>query len=345
MKQPKGPVILDVVGTELSSEEHDILQHPLVGGVILFARNYQNPQQVRELCDSIRRSRKTPLLICVDHEGGRVQRFRDGFTRLPSMGQIGQLYQNDPDSASELAEACGWLMAAELLSVGIDLSFAPVLDLDKGLCPAIGDRAFAADPAAVVHLATAVMRGMNAAGMAATGKHFPGHGSVNLDSHVDLPVDIRDFSSIAAEDMHSFTKLIRAGIQAIMPAHVIFSKTDDKPVGFSTVWLQDILRKQLQFEGVIFSDDLNMEGAGFAGDYASRAACALEAGCDIVLICNNRHGAVQIIDRLPQQHFLNEQKFTMLQGKFVHDYQTLRQSKVWKEKSDYVSRRNKNEYA
>lgn len=344
MEQSYGPVIVDLLGPELSQEEKDILNHPLVGGVILFTRNYVNPEQLIQLCKDIRAARSTPLLITVDHEGGRVQRFRDGFTRLPSMGQIGQVYLEESDAGFKMAEACGWLLATELLAVGVDLSFAPVLDLDKGICPAIGNRAFHSDPTIVAQLATAVMRGMKTAGMVSTGKHFPGHGSVNVDSHVAIPIDTRDFETIATSDMSVFDSLIHCGIQAMMPAHIIFPAVDTKPVGFSKIWLNDILRNQLHFSGVIFSDDLNMEGAGFAGDYTARAIAALDAGCDMVLICNNRVGATQILEHVPQHYQLNENKFKLLQGQFIYDHTTLRQTKTWQESCDYVTRRITNEY-
>jgi beta-N-acetylhexosaminidase len=339
MVQFAGPVILDVIGTELSQEEREILKHPLVGGVVLFSRNYVSPEQITSLCQSIRGARRTPLLIAVDHEGGRVQRFRDGFTVLPSMRELGKLFQKEPDVAFKLAEACGWTMAAELLSVGIDLSFAPVVDLDKELCPAIGDRAFHHDPNVVVQLAKWLISGMKKAGMAATLKHFPGHGSVNVDSHVAMPIDRRSYQMIEAEDMQPFAQLISTGVQAVMPAHIIFPEVDHKPVGYSRVWLQDILRKKLNFSGVIFSDDLNMEGAGFAGDYASRAQNALEAGCNLVLICNNRAGAIQILDHLPHEHMMSEEQFHLLKGLFIHHHQHLRQTTTWRECGEILKQR------
>ena len=345
MEQSFGPIILDVAGVELTAEDREILQHPLVSGVILFARNYVDRKQVTELCKTIRAARKAPLLITVDQEGGRVQRFREGFTRLPSMGNLGELYQDQAEVAIKTAEATGWLMAAELLEIGVDLSFAPVLDLDKQICPAIGNRAFHRDTDIVVTLATAVMKGMNTAGMIATGKHFPGHGSVDVDSHKEIPVDHREMDEISNDDMQTFIKLIKNGICAMMPAHIIFPKVDKNPVGFSNVWLQDILRKQLQFKGIVFSDDMNMEGASFAGDYTARGVKALEAGCDIVLICNNRVGAAQMLDNLPRHYKLDTEKFKLLQGQFVYDQDQLRKSKMWLEKSEYVNRRYSDEYA
>lgn len=312
-----GPVMLDLAGTELSQEEQELLQHPRVGGVVLFARNYSSLDQLKKLTHSIRAARSTPLLIAVDQEGGRVQRFKFEFSRLPSMGEIGKLYQESPTAAVQFAESCAGLMATELLAAGVDLSFAPVLDLDKKLNTVIGDRGFAADPLIVTRLAHAFMRGMHTAGMAATGKHFPGHGSVTVDSHLALPCDERDFNTIYQEDLQPFIQLIRAGIDAIMPAHIVFTKMDTKAVGFSQYWLQDVLRKQLNFTGIIFSDDLNMQAAESAGGYAERAEAAARAGCDLLLICNNRAAAIAILEQLPAHYALAATKFQRLQGKFT----------------------------
>lgn len=327
--QPIGPVIIDLLGLELTSEEKDLLQHPLVSGIILFSRNYESPDQIAELCSHIRNSVTKPLLITVDQEGGRVQRFREGFTRLPSMDYLGKLWEEDPDFASSLAESCGWLMAAELLAVGIDMSFAPVLDLNKKLNTVIGDRAFHSQPDPVIFLAKAYIQGMNRAGMAATGKHFPGHGSVSLDSHHALPVDERTITDIQQNDLIPFAHFIQHGIEAIMPAHILFPAVDNHPVGFSKRWLQDILRNQLQFSGTIFSDDLNMEGAGFAGKYHERAEAALSAGCDMVLICNNRPGAINILDNLSHEWNVDKDKFKLLQGKFSQNIKELHSSDEW----------------
>lgn len=334
-----GPVILDVMGMELTQEEREFLRHPLVGGVILFTRNYHDPEQLAELVKQIRASRSDPLLIGVDQEGGRVQRFRQGFTSLPSQGVIATSYFDQSSESQKLAEKVGWMMASELLSVGIDLSFAPVLDLDKKCCPAIGDRAFHHDPRVVSTLACAVMTGMNKAGMAATGKHFPGHGSVNADSHVSIPVDNRSREVVFSEDMVPFVALIQAGIQAMMPAHIVFTEVDRHPVGFSAVWLQDILRKQLNFHGVIFSDDLNMEGAAFAGNVVERAEAALSAGCNMVLICNNRVGAMQLLDHLPRHHTVSDTLFSSLQGKRCESYKQLLQSRLWQEHNEFILKR------
>lgn len=315
MPQHIGPVILDLVGLELSSEEHELLSHPQVGGVILFTRNYENPQQLKHLCSQIRKARPTPLLITVDQEGGRVQRFRQGFTAFPPMGELGKHFEVAPAEAMQRAAQQGYMLAKELLSVGIDLSFAPVLDLNKELNTVIGDRAFHRQPYIVISLAKSIMQGMHKAGMASTGKHFPGHGSVNVDSHRAMPIDERDFASVAADDLLPFIELIQCGIPALMSAHILFPQIDNQPISFSEHWLKTILRKQLKFNGVIFSDDLNMEGASIVGDYSQRASAALQAGCDMVLICNNRQGAITILDRLENKYWVNPEKFKMLQGK------------------------------
>ena len=289
--------MLDLQGTELTAEEKELLRHPLVGGVILFTRNYASLEQLNRLVASIREVRDPHLLVAVDHEGGRVQRFREGFTLLPAARRIGDLFTHNHHKAKELALNTGWLMASELRSVGIDFSFAPVLDLDCGVSDVIGDRAFHSDPETVYELSHAYIKGMAEAGMAAVGKHFPGHGAIREDSHVAIPVDDRHYEQIYQQDIHPYRKLVRENLAAMMPAHVIYSKVDARPAGFSRRWLQDVLRQQLHFQGVIFSDDLNMHGASVAGDrFSDRASAAVEAGCDIILVCNNRAGAVDILD-------------------------------------------------
>lgn len=334
-----GPVIIDLLGTELSAEEESLIQHPLVGGIILFTRNYQSPQQITHLCQSVRQAKKQPFLIAVDHEGGRVQRFRDGFTRIPSMGQIGQLFKTSPNKALEMSEACGWLMATELLSVGVNLSFAPVLDVDKKNNPVVGDRAFHRNPKIIIPLAQAFIKGMHEAGMAATGKHFPGHGSVQVDSHVGTPVDEREWDAIVADDLIPFAELIQSGLDAMMPAHIIFPKIDAKSVGFSPHWLQNVLRQQLHFSGTIFSDDLNMTGASVAaGGYTGRATAALEAGCDMVLICNNRSAAIEILEHLPHDKYaVNQGKYKTQLGKEPSQpFELLKSSPQWKERARLI---------
>ncbi len=293
-----GPVMLDLHGPVPEDDERELLKHPLVGGVILFARNYEDPRQLGELTREIHGLRNPPLLIATDHEGGRVQRFHEGFTMLPACCHYGEVYDDNRVQGLELARRAGWLMAVELLAVGVDFSFAPVLDLGKGISQVIGDRAFHRRADAVAVLAKQFMQGMKEAGMAAVGKHFPGHGAVREDSHHAVPLDRRRFEDIAMDDMIPFERLISDGLPAVMPAHVIYPEVDDKPAGFSAKWLDGVLRRRLGFQGAVFSDDISMAGAEVAGDYPQRAGTALAAGCDMVLICNNRAGAMEVLDRL-----------------------------------------------
>jgi len=293
-----GPVMLDLVGTSITPEEREMLLHPQTGGVILFTRNYESPEQISALVDEIHGLRSPHLLVAVDHEGGRVQRFRDGFTHIPAAATYGKIYAHDRKQGKLLARQCGWLMAAECRAVGIDMSFATVLDIWSDVSCVFGDRAFHSKPEKIAELAHEYMSGMSQAGMSATGKHFPGHGSVKEDSHIGHPVDHRSLNEIMMEDVIPFERMIHFGLAAVMPAHVVYPAVDDKPAGYSKVWLQQILRQQLNFQGVIFSDDLSMEAAGVMGDFGARAQAALQAGCDMVLVCNHTEAAQQVLDTL-----------------------------------------------
>lgn len=297
------PVMIGLQGLEISIEEQEMLQHPLVCGVILFSRNYQSPVQLTELTSAIHALREPALVVAVDHEGGRVQRFREGFTRLPALRRFGEVYDSDPDYSRQLVYQAGWLMATELLTSGVDFSFAPVLDLYHAESQAIAERAFHPDPLVVTELAQIYMSAMQAAGMAAVGKHFPGHGTVTADSHHALPVDKRSYDEIAASDLLPFVRLIEKNIAGIMPAHIVFSQLDAKPACFSEFWLKKILRQQLGFNNIIFSDDLGMTAATTVGDPLVRAEAALSAGCNILLSCNVPEASQQIIDnlRLPDE--------------------------------------------
>ncbi len=296
-----GPLVIDCQQEELLAEEKEKLAHPVTGGVILFSRNYYDKAQLAALVKAIRLAAGKPILIAVDHEGGRVQRFRHDFTHLPAMGEL-LPRAADLQQAQQLAHACGVIMAYELKALDIDLSFAPVADVN-GISEVIGDRAFSAIPEKVTGLASALIDGMHQVNMPATGKHFPGHGSVQADSHSHVPVDERPLDTIQAHDLSVFGALIREQkLDAMMPAHVIYPGIDEHPAGFSKIWLQNILREQLGFGGLIFSDDLSMEGASVAGDYPARAKAALRAGCDMLLACNQPKGAEAILDSLAHRH-------------------------------------------
>lgn len=297
-----GPLMADIAGLELAPEDHDILNHPLVGGVILFARNYHDHEQLCALCAELAKLKTPRLLVAVDHEGGRVQRFRTGgFSRIPAMATLDLAYAESPQQATTQAREYGHCIGSELSAAGIDLCFAPVLDCETGVSRIIGDRAFSQDPQRVIALARAFRAGLNSVGMAATGKHFPGHGAVAADSHEELPVDHRNFEQIASRDLLPFAALIEDGLESIMSAHVRYPAVDEQPASFSRHWLHDILRKQMRFEGALFSDDLSMGGARILGDMESRARAALEAGSDMLPVCNDRDGLVSLLDALPQK--------------------------------------------
>ena len=307
-----GALMLDIAGTELTQEDIQLLQAPQVGGMILFSRNIESPPQVRALTDHMRRIRPD-ILIAVDQEGGRVQRLKQGFSLLPAMGRLGDLYNTQLQQAVALAEQCGWLMAIEVLAVGIDFSFAPVLDLND-VSDVIGDRSFAQNIQDIVPLASAFMQGMKRAGMANTGKHFPGHGSVKADSHVAAPVDSRSFEDIYAKDMQTFIQLMPQ-LDALMPAHVIYDQIDPNPAGFSPYWIQTILRQKLKFDGVLFSDDLTMQAACVVGGADARIQAALKAGCDMGLVCNDRSAACTALEGINDLALPNQERLERMRGK------------------------------
>ncbi|MDX2503455.1 MAG: beta-N-acetylhexosaminidase [Gammaproteobacteria bacterium] len=327
-----GPVMVDIAGQELTADDKTLLSDPLVGGVILFSRNYHSLQQLEKLVKSIQEVRSPRLLIAVDQEGGRVQRFKDGFTILPAMRRFGEIYDYDHKMALELARQCGWLMASEIRSTGIDISFAPVLDIDKGISSVIGDRAFHSDPFVVGKIAQAFIAGMEEAGMQATGKHFPGHGSIAADSHVAMPVDGRSLVDIEMDDLRPFQFLVAAGINALMMAHVIYSRVDPQPAGFSSFWMKTMLRDKMHFQGAIFSDDLSMEGAVVAGTYTQRAKVSLQSGCDMILVCNNRAAAWEVVNALKgYDNPASSLRLAHLHGKRTISRETLVSEPRWQE--------------
>ena len=295
---PLGPIMLDLLGTTLTQEEKELLLHPLVGGVILFERNYESPDQITALSKAIHSLRDPGLCIAVDHEGGDVQRFKQGFTKLPAAQKLGKLYDQDPYKSLDIVAKTAWLMAIELRTIGVDFSFAPVLDIYNPNSRVLGSRAFHTAAKSVAKLAAAYLKGMRHAGMAAVAKHFPGHGGVTEDSHLVTPIDNRSLATLQKHDMIPFEHLIAKNIAAIMPAHIIYPEIDNKPVGFSAIWLQNIVRKNMQFQGLIFSDDISMVGAESIGNHIERAHYALLAGCNVVVICNNRAAAITILDSL-----------------------------------------------
>ncbi len=289
----------DIGGLGLTAEDRDVLTHPLVGGVILFARNYSDPEQLRALCADLLALKRSRLLLAVDHEGGRVQRFRVGFTRIPAMGTLGKLHQESPSRAVEEARSQGLTIGRELSAYGIDLCFAPVLDRDTGVSQIIGDRAFSEDPAVIIGLSRAFRAGLNQAGLAATGKHFPGHGAVAADSHTELPVDRRSFAEIEAKDLAAFRALIEDGIESLMMAHIRYTAIDEKPASLSRRWIRGLLRVQLGYNGAVICDDLSMAGAKAGGEIVERALMALDAGCDMLPVCNDRESLLKLLAALP----------------------------------------------
>lgn len=327
-----GPVMLDVAGLALTDEDRKRLAHKQVGGVILFSRNYESPGQLKSLVDEIHAIRNPRLVVAVDQEGGRVQRFRDRFQSLPAVARLGELYDQDQDLAIEYSQSFGWIMASELLYYGIDLSFAPVLDLGNPISSVIGDRAFHHKPECVSRLANAWIRGMSQAGMEAVGKHFPGHGSVEGDSHHVMPFDRREYLEIEASDIIPFRRVIDTHLAGMMMAHVVYDQVDSLAAGYSKTWIENILRQQLEFTGIVFSDDLSMSGAESVGGYAERARLALDAGCDILLVCNNSAGADEVLDSLQDYNNPTSQlRMVRLHGKPDRSSCRLFASKEWQQ--------------
>jgi len=328
LRLPLGPAVIDVVGPALTDEDRNRLRHPAAGGVILFSRNYENPEQLSSLTTEIARLREPELLLCADHEGGRVQRFREGFSAIPPMRTLGRLWDRDAAAARETARAIAYIVGAELAAHGVDFSFAPVLDLDYGGSSVIGDRALHFDPTAVGALGACIVKGFADAGMGAVGKHFPGHGYAEADSHVAVPKDDRKFADIAKKDLVPFRSTIEAGLAAVMPAHVIYGQVDAEPAGYSKHWLQEVLRGKLGFQGIIFSDDLSMEGASVAGGVPDRARAALAAGCDMVLLCNDPAGQELLLDSLKDVPSANSDRAERMRKKGGRD---LRKSVAYRE--------------
>ncbi|WP_367027209.1 beta-N-acetylhexosaminidase [Methylococcus sp. ANG] len=330
---PPRCVMFDLAGTRISDGEREFLRHPAAGGLILFSRNYESPDQLMTLVSEVRGLRPD-ILIAVDHEGGRVQRFRAGFTRLPPASAY---LEADGEAGLAAAGTAGWLMAAELRAVGVDFSFAPVLDVDTGISAIIGDRAFARTPDEVTAAARAFAAGMRRAGMAAVGKHFPGHGGVAGDSHLTLPEDRRELEDLLARDLLPFSALIHEDLEGIMPAHVLYSRIDPQTPCFSNFWLQTILRERMNFDGAIFSDDLSMAGAAPAGGYANRALAALEAGCDMLVVCNTPDATAAILQALEHRTASagSARRLAAMRGRFPIDRGELLASAEWR---DAVSR-------
>ena len=336
--QKIGSIIVNVEGTSLTATDKVLLQHPHVGGVILFSYNYQNPEQIIAFIQEIRQVRQTPLLITVDQEGGRIQRFREGLTPLLSLGKIGEFYDICPhEIILQLSKECGWVMAAEMLALGVDVSFAPVLDINRKLNQVIGDRSFNQDPLTIVALAEWYIAGMREAGMAAIGKHFPGHGGVMEDTHTDQAIDTRSWEVLEAEDLYPFKQLIASDhLQGIMPSHIVYRALDEQPAGFSKPWLQDVLRRRYGFTGTIFSDDLSMRAANVVGDLFERVLVARAAGCDFVLICNNPKELAGLLQKMEEtEQPLIEQPVNLF-SRHPYTWQELQQDKQWQAMSHNI---------
>jgi beta-N-acetylhexosaminidase len=333
-----GPLMIDVAGSELSGEDRELLGHPLVGGVILFTRNYVDSDQLAALTGAIHAVRTPPLLIAVDQEGGRVQRFKTGFSVLPAARRLGHEFDIEASAALELARRLGWLMAAELRAHGVDLSFAPCVDLDYGASEVIGDRALDARSAVVGQLAVAYAHGMRDAGMAATAKHFPGHGAVVADSHLALPVDRRELADLQ-DDIAPYRLLIANGLAAVMAAHVVYPAIDARPASFSRRWITQILRGELRFQGAVFSDDLSMGGAASVGDLLMRARLALAAGCDMLPVCNDRAGVRTLIERLDNEPAPASQlRLVRMRGRDGMSVQALHTAPSWQRSREALAR-------
>lgn len=334
-----GPLMIDIAGTALTAADREVLRHPLIGGIILFTRNFESIEQLAALVQEIHALRTPRLLVAVDHEGGRVQRFRHGFTVLPPAAVYGRLYNADRKAALAAAEQGGWLMAAECLALGIDISFAPVLDLDHGVSSIIGDRAFHRSIEGVAQLSSAWMRGMKRAGMAATGKHFPGHGGIAADSHLELPVDERDYVTLKQRDMAPFERLIANKLAAIMMAHVVYPQVDALPASFSPRWIRGELREGLRFQGAVFCDDLSMQGAVAIGDVTARARQALAAGCDMLPVCNDRAAVEQVLDGLgAHDDPVAQLRLARLHGRANYSLAALQSRPEWREAREGVAR-------
>jgi beta-N-acetylhexosaminidase len=322
-----------VLGTVLTEEDRERIRHPAAGAVILFARNYESPEQLAALTEDIERQREPALPVCVDHEGGRVQRFKAGFSAIPPMRALGRQWDRDREKARELATSIGYIIASELGAHGVDFSFAPVLDLDYGGSSVIGDRALHFDPTAVGSLGACLVKGLAQGGVGAVAKHFPGHGYAAADSHVAVPRDDRPFREIARKDIAPYKAVIEAGLAGVMPAHVIYPQVDPQPAGYSAHWLQEVLRKQLGFEGIVFSDDLSMEGAAVAGGPPERAKAAMAAGCDMVLLCNNPTGLDALLQSLGDAQLSNPERLDRMRKQGGRD---LRKSVAYREAQEIL---------